>query len=108
MGDIEIIRIIVVAAIAMGGLTMVSAVARRISGPYGRRFRAQQMMAGLGGGVDPAEHDALRDEVAQLRAEVESLQGRIANLDEIQNRLDFAERMIAQARNKPALPESSA
>ena len=106
MGDIEIIRIIVVAAIAMGGLTMVSAVARRISGPYGRRFRAQQMM-GLGGGVDPAEHDALRDEVAQLRAEVESLQGRVANLDEIQNRLDFTERMIAQMKNKPALPEAT-
>ncbi len=108
MGDIEIIRIIVVTAMAIGGLTMVSAIARRIAGPYGRRFRAQQMMMGLGGGVDAAEHDALREEVARLKAELDAVQERVAGIDELQNRLDFTERMIGQMKNKPQLPGSSA
>ena len=105
MGDIEIIRIIVVAAIAMGGLSIVSAIARRISGPYGRRFRSRQMMMGLGdGGADPAELEALKEEVGRLKAELESVHGRLADIDEIQNRLDFTERVIGQMKNKPALP----
>ncbi len=108
MGELEIIRIIAVVAIAMGGLTIVSALARRISGPYGRRFRAQQMMMGLGSGVDPSEHEALKDEVARLKAEMEAVQGRMADIDELQNRLDFTERVIGQMKNKPALPGSSA
>ena len=70
------------------------AIAKRIAGPVDRA----------------ASHDvqALRDEVDQLRAELESMQGRVgAQLDEIQERLDFAERMLAQARTRGALPGAS-
>ena len=53
----------------------------------------------IGGGKDEAdlaalaEVDALRDEVGQVRGE----------LAEVQERLDFAERMLAQAREKGLL-----
>jgi len=58
------------------------ALARRISGevPQGR-------------GADTAEVDALNGDVAELRRE----------LDEVQNRLDFAERLLAQAKEKGLL-----
>ncbi len=108
MGDIEIIRIIVVTAMAIGGLTMVSAIARRIAGPYGRRARLRGSLVGIGDGVQQADHDDLRDEVARLRAELDAMQQRVGDIDELQNRLDFTERMIAQMKNKPALPGSSA
>jgi hypothetical protein len=57
-----------------------------------------------GGSPAPREIAELREEVAQLRAEVDDLHGRVAPVDEIQNRLDFAERMLAQAREKSRLP----
>lgn len=41
----------------------------------------------------PAELDELREEIAALRAQ----------LDEVHNRLDFAERMLAQAKARGAL-----
>jgi hypothetical protein len=66
------------------------AIARRIAGP-----------------TDPqvvGDVRALRDEVEQLRAELDALQGRFGQVDEMQERLDFAERLLAQARVKGALP----
>lgn len=51
----------------------------------------------------------LQDEVEQLRAEVDRLRGEVERagrppeLDDIQNRLDFAERMLAQVKAQ-ALP----
>lgn len=68
-------------------LTLARAVAKRIAG-------------GAGGA---REIEGLRDEVAQLRAEVDELHGRVAPLDEIQNRLDFTERLLAQARERGLL-----
>jgi hypothetical protein len=90
-----------VAVVALSALTLVSAVARRIQGPYGRR-------GGLSGLADPPESQrsiaALHDDVEQLRGELETMRTRLAELDDVQNRLDFAERMLAQARERVALP----
>jgi len=68
-------------------LTLARAIAKRISA----------------GAAGPKEIEALRDEVAQLRAEVDLLHDRVAPVDEIQNRLDFAERMLGQARERGQL-----
>ena len=59
------------------------------------------------GGEATSDHEvtALRDEVAQLRGEVDQLHGRLEQMDELANRVDFAERMLAQVRARPALPE---
>jgi len=57
----------------------------------------------VSGATPPREVESLRDEVAQLRAEVDELHGRLAPLDEIQNRLDFTERLLAQAKERGLL-----
>ena len=56
-----------------------------------------------GGAAGTREVEALRDEVAQLRAEVDGIEGRLPDVDEIQNRLDFTERLLAQARERGLL-----
>jgi hypothetical protein len=84
--------VVTLAVTVFGGvavLTLVRAVAKRIAG----------------GGAGSPEVEALRDEVAQLRGEVDDLHARLAPLDEVQNRLDFAERLLAQARERPRLAE---
>jgi hypothetical protein len=98
-------QLMAVGALALGALSIVTAIARRIAGPYARRgigpetvFGAQ-MVAGSKRVVED-----LRDEMDQLRAEVAELRSRTAELDDVQNRLDFAERMLAQVREKNALP----
>ena len=68
-------------------LTLARAIAKRIAG----------------GAAGSKEVEGLRDEVAELRADVEELRGRVAPLDEIQNRLDFTERLLAQARERGQL-----
>ncbi len=58
----------------------------------------------IAGGVSGArEVEALRDEVAQLRSDVDGMQGRMRDVDEIQNRLDFAERLLGQVRERGLL-----
>lgn len=57
------------------------------------RLEEAQARAGLGDG-DSQEVAALRDEVSQLRHEV----------GEVQERLDFAERVLAQVRDPKELP----
>ena len=92
----DVIQIIVVSAASLGGLSMVTAIARRIAGPYWRRGPDAQIALGHLGRTNDAAVDELREEVAQLRGEVAELRGRAAELDEVQNRLDFAERLLAQ------------
>ena len=62
----------------------------------------------LGGGGSDAESTrelrALQHEVDELRAEMETMRARLGEVDEIQGRLDFAERMLASQREKRALP----
>jgi hypothetical protein len=100
--------------VGVGGisvLTLVSAVARRIAGPGGRRGLhglAPGLVIGAhlgdGGSRGGQSLDDLRDEVEALKGEVTAMHDRLAELDDVQNRLDFAERMLAQAREKGALP----
>jgi hypothetical protein len=97
-------QLVVVIASALGGLSIVSAIARRIAGPYWRRGGGSQIGFGHMAGTESPALDELRDEVAQLRSEVAELRGRAAELDEVQSRLDFAERMLAQ-RDRGALPD---
>lgn len=68
-------------------LVLARAVARRIAG----------------GTPASREVEALREEVAQLRMEVDDLHTRVAPLDEVQNRLDFTERLLTQARERGLL-----
>jgi len=96
----------VVAGVSAIGL--ISAIARRIAGPFGRSHVPGMVIgAHLAGGGKQAM-DELRDEVEALRAEVEQLRARSVELDDVQNRLDFAERMLAQVRERTALPGGKA
>ena len=84
---------------AIGSLTIIGAVARRLGGPRRGRLGfgahatvtdpgSQQAVAQLAGEVE-----ALRDEVSGMRRE----------LDEAQNRIDFTERLLAQAKTQGKL-----
>lgn len=66
------------------------AIARSIMRGGDRSFPGPFASAGRAGAADV---EALRTEVGGLRQQ----------LDDVQNRLDFAERLLAQARNKGAL-----
>lgn len=61
-----------------------------------------------GGNVNESELvreiQGLRDDIDALRADVADSHRRLAELDDVQNRLDFAERVIAQNKDRGALP----
>jgi len=71
--------------------------------PIGIAFAKRIARGGAGAAVE-REVLAMRDELEQLRAEVDGVHGRLAQVDEIQGRLDFAERVLAQAKERGALP----
>ena len=50
------------------------------------------------------EVQGLRDDIEALRADMADNNRRLAELDDVQNRLDFAERVIAQNKDRGALP----
>jgi divalent metal cation (Fe/Co/Zn/Cd) transporter len=83
-----IAAVVVFGSMGFIGITLAKAFAQRISG----------------GATSPREVEALRDEVAQLRSEVDDLHQRLGDVDEIQNRLEFTERVVAQLKSRPALP----
>jgi hypothetical protein len=91
----------VVGATAVCGLIFVSAIARRIAGPYSRRSLTSQIAESHLASTSGPGLDDLRDEVAQLRSEVAELRERAGELDDIQNRLDFAERLLSQGKERP-------
>ena len=98
---------VVVVTGAIATLTLVGAIARRIAGPFGSKGLAEAAFRNRVAGNDATAQRALeelREEVEQLRGEVGELRARSAELDDVQNRLDFAERMLAQARERNALP----
>lgn len=60
-----------------------------------------------GGASDHAlmnEIQGLRDDVDAMRAELADNNRRLGQLDDMQSRLDFAERVIAQGKDRNALP----
>jgi hypothetical protein len=87
----------------IGSLTLVGALARRLGGP--RRVR-------LGFGAHGVVTDpGSRQAVEQLTGEIDALRDEIAGLrremDEAQNRIDFTERLLAQARTQGKLSPGS-
>jgi Tfp pilus assembly protein PilO len=88
MGGPEAVGMLaMVALVGVSILTLAKAFAKRIAG----------------GSAGSREIEALRDEVAQLRAEVDDIRAQLPDVDEIQNRLDFAERLLGQVRERGLL-----
>jgi uncharacterized membrane protein len=90
----------------MGSLAVVVAIAQRIVGIGRRRLGGGAGRTAIGlnvGDTDPGAEQA----VAQLAAEVEALRDDVTTLrremDEAQNRLDFSERLLAQAKDRGLL-----
>ena len=92
-GDFAAYTFTIVAGI--GALTVIGAVTRRIVGGRGRHA------------VGPGTTDPGRQELAQLAADVEGLRDEVTalrrELDDNQNRLDFTERLLAQAKERGLL-----
>jgi hypothetical protein len=87
-GDVAPVVITIVITLA-ASLTLI------LRGPFGRGL-ARAMELGAGAGVPP-EQEARVAQLEQRVAELEAVQGRLAELEE---RMDFAERLLT--RNEPA------
>lgn len=61
-----------------------------------------------GSAVDADDVSDLRADIADLRAELDDMRSRVAHVDELQDRMDFAERMLAQAKAKGLMPGAEA
>ncbi len=81
---LEFFGVMMTIAHSAGGIYAVIAIASAFAKRLERR----------GGGVDPA----LEEEVAHLRERLAGLEGAEERLAELEERLDFAERMLTQAR----------
>jgi hypothetical protein len=61
------------------------------------------------GGENPAEVKALQDEVESLRQELADVRAEVLQqVEDAHNRLDFAERLLAQGKTQGQLPASGA
>ncbi len=56
------------------------------------------------GGVGGLEAEALRSEVDELRARMDLVESTTGRLTELEERLDFAERLLTQQRARAELP----
>jgi Tfp pilus assembly protein PilO len=79
--------------VVLSALVAATLILRPIMRALGQRMTAK-------GGADPALKADL-EQMHHLLAEVEPLRARVAELEE---RLDFAERLLAQAKNPDRLP----
>ena len=82
--------------------TIAAAVTIILRGPVGRGL-GRAMEAGAGSGVSP-EHDARVAQLEQRVAELEAVHGRLAELEE---RMDFAERLLTRHEAVGRLPGKS-
>jgi hypothetical protein len=96
---------------AVGSISILGAIARRIAGPRGAR-RVHVLKDGGGnvigvnvgaGDTDPGQQDAVRQLAADLEAMRDEVAGLRREMDETQNRLDFTERLLGQARERGLL-----
>ncbi len=90
-GPEGVVALALVATVGVTAITLARAIATRIA-RGGSGTGVQQEVADLGREVD------------QLRAELDAMHARLGEMDDLQNRVDFAERMLAQVREKNALP----
>ncbi len=57
-----------------------------------------------GAAAAPAELEAIKDELAQLRADMDDMRAKVGDMDELHNRVEFTERVIGQMKNQAVLP----
>ena len=85
---------------AVGGLAIITGVAKRI---LDRRLGPLQPPVGFRLGGDPEAAEALRQVTADVEALRDEVTGLRRELDEAQNRLDFTERLLGQAKERGLL-----
>ncbi len=95
-------------AAAVGGLTVLGAVTRKILGGHTSRrlyvSKDGRKVVQVGAGdTDPASQQAISQLGAELDALREEVTGLRRELDEAQNRLDFTERLLGQAKERGLL-----
>jgi hypothetical protein len=85
---------------AIGALSVVTAVVRRV-------FHVRPGRQALGahfGDTDPGSQQAVEQLAGEVEALRDELSGLRRELDEAQNRIDFTERLLAQAKTQGKLP----
>jgi hypothetical protein len=93
---------------AIGSVSVIGAVARRIAGTGSRRLKVERgangMVMGLHvGDTDPGAQQAVAQLAAELEAVRDEVTGLRRELDEAQNRLDFTERLLGQVKERGLL-----
>ncbi|HXV85889.1 MAG TPA: hypothetical protein VD793_04275 [Gemmatimonadales bacterium] len=83
--------------IPVAGITMLGFVLTPLARALARRMER-------GASVDSGEVEALREELAHWRARVEEMERTVVRLDELEERVDFAERLLVKGREREALP----
>lgn len=83
-------------------VTMIMALAVTAVGSYAVIALVQVMVKRFGGGSEKVP-DRLRAELDELRARVEEGEQARDRIAELEERLDFAERLLAQQREQPKL-----
>lgn len=92
-GDVAGVLLTIVGTIAVAATVI-------LRGPVGKGL-ARAMELGAGAAVNP-EHDARMARLEQRVTELESVHGRVAELEE---RVDFAERLLTRGETAGRLPE---
>lgn len=84
-----LVFLIPVAGIVMAGVVLT---------PLARAL-ARRLERGSSGGAEAADVESLRGELAQWKARVEDVESVVARLDELEERVDFTERLLVKGRD---------